>query len=80
LRGPNSLAARYLWAYQIGMSIDGAKKTRGRPTVDSEAVKVRIERQMLNAIDAWAAEQDDAPSRPEAVRRLVQRGLQRGGA
>jgi len=26
-------------------------------------------------IDAWIAKQDDEPSRPEAIRRLVERGL-----
>jgi hypothetical protein len=32
----------------------------------------------LAEVDAWAAEQDDAPSRPEAVRRLVAKGLGHG--
>jgi hypothetical protein len=26
-------------------------------------------------IDAWIAKQDDDPSRPEAIRRLIERGL-----
>ena len=38
-------------------------------------IGVRVQPDQLAAIDAWAAEQDDAPSRPEAVRRLVAKGL-----
>jgi hypothetical protein len=30
---------------------------------------------MLGMIRAWAAEQDDKPTRPEAIRRLIERGL-----
>lgn len=57
-------------------TISSAKKTRvGRPTVDTEAVNVRMPRQQLDAIDAWAADEPDDPGRPEAVRRLVDLGL-----
>ena len=38
---------------------------------------MRFGRADLSAIDRWRAEQDDAPSRPEAVRRLVELGLLR---
>jgi hypothetical protein len=34
-----------------------------------------MERELSEKIDAWAADQEDAPSRPEAVRRLVAKGL-----
>jgi hypothetical protein len=47
----------------------------GRPPVDSEAVKVRIERITLNQIDHWRATQSDMPGRPEAIRRLIQQAL-----
>lgn len=30
---------------------------------------------MSEEIDGWAAEQDDTPSRPEAIRRLIKKGL-----
>jgi hypothetical protein len=30
---------------------------------------------LLGMIDEWAAAQDDEPSRTEAIRRLVERGL-----
>lgn len=46
----------------------------GRPTVDSEAVNVRFQRPVLDQIDAFAAEHE--VNRPEAVRRLVEKGLE----
>ncbi|MFT9046211.1 ribbon-helix-helix domain-containing protein [Acetobacter orientalis] len=61
------------------MPIDSAKKPKkGRPKVDTEAVNVRLERIVLDDIDAWIA--TNGPpyvSRPEAIRRLVQLGLKR---
>lgn len=47
----------------------------GRPSVDSEAVNVRLQREQLNALDTWRDSQTDTPSRPEAVRRLVIKAL-----
>jgi hypothetical protein len=32
---------------------------------------------MIEAIDDWRRAQSDLPSRPEAIRRLVERGLKR---
>ncbi|CAH1661113.1 hypothetical protein CHELA1G11_12433 [Hyphomicrobiales bacterium] len=58
------------------ISIDGAKKSkRGRPSVDSEAVNVRIERELLERIDDWRRYESDLPSRPEAIRRLLDAGI-----
>ena len=53
------------------MSIDGPKKSRGRPAVDSEAVKVRLQRADLDLIDRWIAANEPGASRPEAVRRII---------
>jgi hypothetical protein len=53
-----------------------AKKPKGRPRVDAEAVNVRIERDALARIDAWRRGQSDLPTRPEAIRRLVEAGLE----
>jgi hypothetical protein len=52
-----------------------AKKPKGRPKTDSEAVNVRIEREALERIDAWRRDQNDLPTRPEAIRRLIEAGL-----
>ncbi|TFZ59476.1 CopG family transcriptional regulator [Methylorubrum sp. Q1] len=54
------------------MSIDGLKKRgRGRPQVDSEVVRSRVHRPLLDALDAWARDQADQPDRAETVRRLL---------
>lgn len=51
-------------------------KKRGRPATGvGKPVQVRFQPSDLSEIDAWIAAQDDNPSRPEAVRRLVQWGL-----
>jgi hypothetical protein len=34
---------------------------------------------LLEAIDEWRRKQDDLPSRPEAIRRLVMQALKRKG-
>jgi len=62
------------------MSNESAKKpTRGRPTIDSEAVNVRMERGLLSQLDDWRREESDLPTRPEAVRRLLEKALLRLG-
>jgi hypothetical protein len=61
----------------MGKSIrDIAKKKRGRPksTGLGTGILVRMHDQ-LEALDAWRNRQDDKPSRPEAIRRLVEIGL-----
>jgi hypothetical protein len=60
-------------------TINSAKKRRGRPEVESEAVNVRIVKSGLESIDAWRRTQEDLPSRPEAIRRLVELGLKAKG-
>jgi hypothetical protein len=58
-------------------SISSAKKrTRGRPRVDATPVNTRCPPAELRALDAWIAGQPaPKPSRPEAVRRLVEQAL-----
>lgn len=48
----------------------------GRPPVDSEAVNVRMERDLLDRLDKWRDNALGQPSRPEAIRRLVEKGLE----
>lgn len=56
---------------------------RGRPPVDSELLRFRDDRQVIEAIDAFASDGDvnaDAPiTRPEAIRRLVREALEKAG-
>ena len=43
----------------------------GRPSVDSEEVRSRMQRLLLDAIDAWSDQQSDKPPRAEAVRQIL---------
>ena len=57
-------------------TIDSAKKPkRGRPSVDTEAVNVRMSTGILGTIDDWRRKQEDLPGRPEAIRRLLELAL-----
>jgi len=54
------------------------KKKMGRPaTGQGSPVLVRVQPDQLSEIDEWAAKQNDAPSRPEAIRRLVAQALRK---
>lgn len=58
------------------MSINNIEKRgRGRPATDATPVLVRIQPDQIEKIDAWSDKQKDEPSRPEAIRRLVEIGL-----
>lgn len=51
------------------------KSKKGRPTVDSTAVTMRVSDQLIRKIDDWRREQPDMPIRTEAIRRLVEKAL-----
>lgn len=55
-------------------TINATQKKRGRPPVDSEELRVRMERSLIDRVEAFA-ESQGIKSRPEAVRRLTQHGL-----
>jgi hypothetical protein len=48
-----------------------------RTTGPGEQVVVRLHNPLLGAIDNWRSTQTDEPTRAEAMRRLVERGLAR---
>jgi hypothetical protein len=51
-------------------------KKRGRPATGNDPVRaMRLSDDFMAKVDAFAAEQDDKPSRSEAIRRLVEIGL-----
>jgi Arc/MetJ-type ribon-helix-helix transcriptional regulator len=54
---------------------DITKKRKPRPPATGEPVLVRLQPGMAKAIDGWIKDQDDRPSRPEAIRRLVGEAL-----
>ncbi len=52
------------------------KRGRGRPRTGRDPMYgLRMSDDLVAAVDEWAAQQPDAPSRSEAIRRLVQLGL-----
>lgn len=61
----------------MSKSITSAKKSRGRPPVDTEAVNVRLPRELLTYIEAEASERD--MTRPEAIRFIVNDWLETTG-
>ena len=58
------------------------KKTRGRPKKKGGSypvTAVRLSPETGAAVDKWAGLQVDAPTRSEAIRRLVEQGLKAKG-
>jgi len=54
-----------------------SQKRRGRPaTGTNPSIGVRMPESELARLDRWRAMQSDPPSRPEAIRRLIQLGLE----
>ncbi len=54
------------------------KRGRGRPATGQDpTLTVRLPMDLRSAIETWAKEQKDAPSRSEAIRRLIEAGLTR---
>ncbi len=49
-----------------------------RPRQTGEMVGTRIQPELLKRLDDWRREQPDLPSRPEALRRLAEKGLGQG--
>jgi hypothetical protein len=50
---------------------------RKRATQTGVLVGVRMQPDILHSVDSWRRMQDDLPSRPDAIRRLVELGLRR---
>lgn len=51
----------------------------GRPKVDTEAVTLRISREILGRLDEWRAQQRPIPSRQDAIRAMVEATLRMMG-
>jgi hypothetical protein len=60
----------------MGKSITVHQKKRGRPATGRDpAVTIRLSKDVLDAVEEWAARQDDSPARSPAIARLVELGL-----
>lgn len=47
------------------------KRSRGRPQKDTVQLGLRLERDLVSLIDEFRKSEDDIPTRPEAIRRLL---------
>lgn len=54
-------------------------RPRQRAATTGTLVGTRFQATLLEAIDSWRKEQIDLPTRPEAVRRLVELGMVQNG-
>lgn len=54
-------------------------KSRGRPRKDSDQFGIRLDRDVINAIDQFILDEPDNPKRPEAIRRLLRESLEKLG-
>ena len=59
--------------------VDGKKRGRPAGSLFADPQPVRLTAEQLARVDAWRASQNDAPSRSEAIRRLIDTGLGRFG-
>jgi hypothetical protein len=58
----------------------GRRCGSGRPATGKDPVRtVRLSDEFIATIDAWSVKQPDNPSRSEAIRQLVERGLKTKG-
>lgn len=70
------MLARLFYDISKCMSIDDIKKNkRGRPKADTEAVMLRLDRDLITTLDAYRVCEPDKPGRPEAIRRLLRKVL-----
>jgi hypothetical protein len=53
------------------------KKRGPKPTGVGTPIQVRLQPSGLAAVDAWRKKQPDLPSRPEAIRRLLEMALKK---
>ena len=51
------------------------EQTKRRASTTGTLVGTRFQAPLLDAIDSWRKAQDDLPTRPDAVRRLVELGM-----
>jgi Arc/MetJ-type ribon-helix-helix transcriptional regulator len=52
------------------------KSKKGRPKIDTEAINLRLPREMIEAIDARRRLEADLPTRPEMIRRALLQWLE----
>jgi hypothetical protein len=59
----------------VKSSREATKPPRKRPAQTGLMVSTRLQPELLKRLDDWRRAQPDLPSRPEALRRLAEKGL-----
>lgn len=59
-------------------SREATNSEKKRPGQTGEMVSTRLQPELLKRLDDWRRKQPDLPSRPEALRRLAEKGLREG--
>lgn len=49
----------------------------GRPKTDTSPLNIRMDRETIRAIDNYRRQQEDLPTRPEVVRRVMMEWLEK---
>ncbi len=61
--------------YRVNVNTSKQPERRARARTTGTLVGTRFQAELLEAIDLWRRAQSDLPTRPEAVRRLVELGM-----
>ena len=65
----------YIYFIKLKSQVRIAMKT-GRPKKDTEQISIRLERSVITQIDELRKMEPDLPSRPEMIRRIIDRHLE----
>lgn len=76
-QGANLASARNsgIMVNMVGQQTLQPKKRGPKPTGQGTPVQVRLQPDQLAALDRWREAQSPAPTRPEAVRQLIEIGM-----
>jgi hypothetical protein len=55
-----------------------ANSRKKRPNQTGQMVSTRLQPEIMKLVDDWRRDQPDLPTRPEAIRRLVVKGIGNG--
>lgn len=61
--------------YRVNVKTSNLPERKPRATATGTLVGTRFQPDLLEAVDCWRKAQPDLPTRPEAVRRLVELGM-----
>lgn len=59
--------------------VEHKKSRRGRPAVETDLIRSRVHRDVIDALDGWGADQSEPVSRPEAIRLILTKFLRSKG-